>query len=70
MLAGAGMGGVKVFDPGREPGGRAISGWLDQLAALTFDREGQRFLGIAWEHGALAAADPVRRPVTSSTCSP
>lgn len=62
--AGAGMGGVKVFDPGREPGGRAISGWLDQLGALTFDREGQRFLGIAWEHGQLAAADPVDGSVT------
>jgi WD40 repeat protein len=57
--AGAGMGGVKVFDPDREPRGRGIPGWLDQLGALTFDHEGQRVLGIAWEYGQLAAADPV-----------
>src|SRR5262249_40965872 len=35
---GWGMGGVKAFDPAREPRGRGIPNWLDQLAALTFDR--------------------------------
>ena len=57
--AGAGMGGVKVFDPDRDPRGRAVPNWLGQLSALTFDREGLRVLGIAWERGELASADPV-----------
>ncbi len=55
-----GMGGVKVFDPAREPRGLGIPNWLDQLGAMTFDREGLRILGIDWEHeGQLAWADPV-----------
>ena len=56
---GWGMGGVKVFDPDREPRGRGVRPWLDQLAALTFDRDGLRVLGVAWDAGALASADPV-----------
>ena len=58
--AGWGMGGVKVFDPARDPRGRGIPGWLDQIAALTFDREGLRILGIDWVGAACwPAADPV-----------
>src|SRR5262249_44490006 len=56
--AGWGMGGVKVFDPDRDPRGRGVHSWLDQLAALTFDREGVRVLGIGWMGGELASADP------------
>ncbi len=45
--AGWGMGGVKVFDPARDPRGRGVRDWLDdQIGALTFDREGLRVLGI------------------------
>jgi WD40 repeat protein/serine/threonine protein kinase/tetratricopeptide (TPR) repeat protein len=52
------MEGVKVFDPARDPRGRGIPSWLDQLAALTFDRDGRRVLGVEWVAGALAAVDP------------
>jgi WD40 repeat protein/tetratricopeptide (TPR) repeat protein len=52
------MDGVKVFDPARDPRGRGIPSWLDQLAALTFDRDGLRVLGVEWIAGALAAVDP------------
>src|SRR5262249_12647378 len=57
--AGWGMGGVKVFDPARDPRGRGVQRWSTQLAALTFDREGLRILGIAWDSRALTSADPV-----------
>ena len=53
------MGGVKVFDPARDPRGRRVPGWHEQIAALTFDREGLRVLGIDWATGALTSADPV-----------
>ena len=62
--SGTGMGGIKVFDPDREPRGRGVRGWLGQLGALTFDREGLRVLGIEWEYGELASADPVDGAVT------
>jgi WD40 repeat protein len=52
------MEGVKVFDPARDPRGRGIPSWLDQLAALTFDRNGLRVLGVEWVAGTLAAVDP------------
>jgi WD40 repeat protein/serine/threonine protein kinase len=55
---GWGMGGVKVYDPARDPRGRGIPSWLDQLAALTFDREGLRVLGVAWDAGVVASVDP------------
>ena len=47
--AGWGMGGVKVFDPDRDPRGRGVRDWHDQIGALTFDREGLRVLGIDWQ---------------------
>ena len=56
--AGWGMGGVKVFDPARDPRGRRVPGWPEQIAALTFDREGLRILGIDWT---VRRAD-LRRP--------
>ncbi len=57
--AGWGMGGVKVFDPARDPRGQGVPNWLDQLGAMTFDREGLRILGIDWQRG---AATDLRRP--------
>src|SRR5262249_43492589 len=58
--AGWGMGGVKVFDPARDPRGRGVQRWSTQLAALTFAREGLRILGIEWDYSsALTSADPV-----------
>ena len=57
--AGWGMGGVKVFDPARDPRSRRIPGWPEQSSALTFDREGLRILGIDWlSTGMLLSADP------------
>jgi WD40 repeat protein len=53
------MGGIKVYDPTRDPRGRGIHSWLDQLAALTFDRDGLRILGVAWDWGVLASVDPL-----------
>jgi serine/threonine protein kinase/WD40 repeat protein/tetratricopeptide (TPR) repeat protein len=55
--SGWGMGGVKIFDPTRDPRGRGIQPWPDQVAALTFDREGLRILGIEWLGGGLVSAD-------------
>ena len=57
--AGWGMGGVKVFDPARDPRGRRVPVWPGQISALTFDREGLRILGIDWMFGLLTSADPV-----------
>jgi len=55
-----GMGGIKVFDPDRDPRGRKIPGWPGQFGALTFDRDGLRILGCDWILGGqLASADPV-----------
>ena len=69
--AGWGMGGIKVFDPDRDPRGRGIPGWPDQIGALTFDREGLRVLGCDWNSGGLlASADPVDGTVASSGRSP
>src|SRR5262249_38411022 len=57
---GWGMGGVKIFDPNRDPRGRGVQAWLEQLAALTFDRDDFRIRGIDWHRGGLlAAADPL-----------
>jgi WD40 repeat protein/tetratricopeptide (TPR) repeat protein len=56
---GWGMGGVKVFDPARDPRGRGVQPWMPQLAALAFDRDGLRIVGIEWEGGTLQSADPV-----------
>jgi eukaryotic-like serine/threonine-protein kinase len=57
---GWGMGGVKVFDPARDPRGRRCPGWPRQSPALTFDREGLRIFGIDWEaDGPVYSADPV-----------
>jgi WD40 repeat protein/serine/threonine protein kinase len=56
---GEGQRAVKVFDPRREPRGRAIQPWLDQLAALSFDDAGLRIRGISWTGGERLAADPV-----------
>jgi WD40 repeat protein/tetratricopeptide (TPR) repeat protein len=61
---GWGMGGVKVFDPARDPRGRGIPSWLEQLAALAFDRDGLRVLGVEWAAGALASVDPFDDVVT------
>jgi eukaryotic-like serine/threonine-protein kinase len=56
--AGWGMGGVKVFDPARDPRGRRFQGARRQNSALTFDREGLRVLGIDWDdRGVLTSAD-------------
>src|SRR5262249_31330136 len=44
--SGWGMGGVKIFDPNRDPRGRGVQTWLHQLAALTFDRDDFRIRGI------------------------
>ena len=46
--AGWGMGGIKAFDPDRDPRGRKIPGWPSQIGALTFDRDGLRVLGCDW----------------------
>ncbi len=55
---GWGMEGIRVYDPAHDPRGRGITSWLDQLAAMTFDRDGSRVLGIAWDAGTLASVDP------------
>jgi tetratricopeptide (TPR) repeat protein len=68
------MGGIKVFDPARDPRGRRVRGWPTQNVALTFDREGLRIFGIDWTGGWLTSADPAagdvlsdrRLPVTDS----
>jgi WD40 repeat protein/predicted Ser/Thr protein kinase len=58
--AGWGMGGIKVFDPARDPRGRGmIVSDVPLLAALTFDRQGERVLEVGWGHGGLATVDPV-----------
>src|SRR5262249_27004774 len=58
FAGGWGMGGVQVFAPGRDPRGRGVPGWLDQVTALTFDREGLRVRGVSWwGSGALASVD-------------
>ena len=57
--AGWGMGGIKVFDPARDPRGRGFHVSDDQIGDLTFDREGLRVLQVYWVHGELSAVDPV-----------
>ena len=57
FAAGWGMGGVKVFDAERDPRGRVVTPWLDQLAALAFVGESQRLHGIGWQGGHLASLD-------------
>ena len=57
--AGWGMGGVKVFDPARDPRGRGLHVSDDQIGAMTFDREGLRVLQVYWVPGALSAVNPV-----------
>ena len=57
--AGWGMGGVKVFDPARDPRGRGFQVSDDQIGDLTFDREGLRVLQVYWAPGVLSAVDPV-----------
>jgi WD40 repeat protein/serine/threonine protein kinase/Flp pilus assembly protein TadD len=56
---GWGIGGIKVFDPARDPRGRRVRGWPSQNGALTCDREGLRIFGIDWVYGSLTSADPV-----------
>ena len=46
--AGWGMGGVKVFDPARDPRGRPSAVLENQIGAMTFDREGLRVLQVDW----------------------
>jgi WD40 repeat protein len=53
------MGGVKVFDPNRDPRGRGLFSWLDQVGAMAFDTYGLRILGIACDFGMLASASPL-----------
>ncbi len=55
FAAGSGMKAVKIFDAERDPRGRAVSPWLDQVAALTFVGESERVQGIEWQNGRLAA---------------
>jgi WD40 repeat protein/serine/threonine protein kinase len=55
IAAGSGMGGIKIFDAGRDPRGRGVSPWLDQVAALAFVGESERVEGIEWQNGRLAA---------------
>ncbi len=65
FVSGWGTGGVKVFDPGRDPRGRSTLHWLDQIGDMRFDREGLRILGVGWYHPTgLASADPVAGKVT------
>jgi WD40 repeat protein len=53
------MGGVKVFDPARDPRGRSLLVQeVPLVAALTFDRQGKRVLEIGWRDGRLASVDP------------
>jgi WD40 repeat protein len=58
FAAGWKMGGVKVFDPDRDPRGRGFDQWLRQLAALTFGDGGLRIVGIAWDSRHLVSLDP------------
>jgi eukaryotic-like serine/threonine-protein kinase len=57
--AGWGMGGVKVFDPARDPRGRGFHVSDDQIGDLTFDRDGLSVLQVYWVSGLLSAVDPV-----------
>ena len=53
------------------PAAGASPGWLGQIAALTFDREGLRVLGIDWDRRLAGLRRPGRwRPSRSSRCSP
>jgi WD40 repeat protein/predicted Ser/Thr protein kinase len=58
--AGWGMGGIKVFDPARDPRGRGIAvPTVALVAALAFDRQGQRVVEIEWRRGTMASVDPI-----------
>ncbi len=57
FAAGRGMGGVKIFDSDRDPRGRGVTPWLEQLGALAFVGESQRLHGIGWQGGHLASPD-------------
>ena len=57
--AGWGMDGVKVFDPARDPRGRRVPVFDNQIGALSFDSAGLRILQVYWtKGGALGTADP------------
>ena len=60
FAAGAGMDGVKIFDAGRDPRGRGVTPWLDQLAALAFVGDSERLHGIGWQGGHLAVPQLLR----------
>jgi WD40 repeat protein len=78
VATGWAMKGVKIFDAERDPRGRGVVPWLDQLAALSFIGESERVRGIEWEAGRLASvssrAGSVRHeatfPVTASKAWP
>ncbi|WP_165224811.1 serine/threonine-protein kinase [Aquisphaera insulae] len=57
--AGWGMGGVKVLDALREPGGRRVASGSAHVAALWLDRGGIRIRGIEWSAGMLFSTDPL-----------
>ncbi len=55
FAVGYGIKAVKIFDADRDPRGRGVTPWLDQLAALAFDGDSDRLHGIAWHGGNLAS---------------
>ena len=62
LAAGWGMGGVKIFNPSRNPRGRGVrlcAYDIPQVGALTFDREGLRVREITWRDRALISVDAV-----------
>ena len=55
FAAGWGLGGVKIFDAERDPRGRGVAPWLDQLTALAFVGDSQTLHAIGWDGGHLAS---------------
>jgi WD40 repeat protein/tetratricopeptide (TPR) repeat protein len=59
FASGWGIGGIKVFDPRRDPRGRLDIPAFDKGADLTYDREGILIYAISWEAGNVISFDPV-----------
>jgi WD40 repeat protein len=65
-VAGWGLGGIRVYDPDRDPRGRSAASWFEQLCALSFDPYGSRLLGVDWAEGALTTVTGPNSAVRAS----
>jgi WD40 repeat protein len=59
FASGWGIGGIKVFDPRRDPRGRLDIPGFKRAADLTFDREGVLIFGMDWGEGRVISFEPV-----------